>query len=327
MGKKPKSKTTGAAEDDENHDETKGNRVVSVLPKSADFIKVMACVKKGNRYKTNKFLLRGCEKGCTYSLSTYAKVLCYSVDILIAHGGFPDVLTPTGQFPCAPGDDVIHYENFPIAMPICLEGLIRGSPNSFYVMIRILYEFKIIDTARSDYLYSNNRHLSAIINYWSKYYDKQNWLHESEKDRVSGRVRKENLTRVENFCHGCYKQESETVTLEKCGRCNYYYYCSTECQKIKWQNGHAGECNHVAILNKYHRPHGKHIRDSLINGIDPKNIRELQELRHRLGLDKPRAEYEILLEQATKSDGIKPIELVPPNKDGTVQIGSYPYPM
>ena len=327
MGKKSKSQTTGAAKDEVDQDETKGDRVVSVfLPKSADFIKVMACVKKGNRYKTNKFLLRGCESGCTYSLSTYAKVLCYSVDMLITNGGFPHILTPTGSVPVlTPGDDVIHHENLPIAMPICLEGLIRGSSDSFCVMIRIIYEFY---RSRPDcFSSSNNKNLSAIINYWSKYYDKQDWLYYSEKESFGAKKRKESATKIGNCCHGCDKIESETVTLEKCSRCNFYYYCSTECQKKKWRDGHAGECNHLAILKQYHRPHGKHIRDSLINGVDPKNIPELQELRHRLGLDKPKAEYEVLLEQATKSDGIKPIELVPPNKDGTVQIGSYPYPM
>ena len=29
-----------------------------------------------------------------------AKVLCYGVDVLIINGGFPDVLTPTGDVIC-----------------------------------------------------------------------------------------------------------------------------------------------------------------------------------------------------------------------------------
>ena len=90
--------------------------------------------------------------------------------------------------------------------------------------------------------------------------------------------------------------------------------------------GHAGECRQLAILKQYHRPHGIHIRDSLINGVDSKDIPELQELRRRLGLDKPKPEYEDLLEQA-KSGHIESCELIFPNKDGTVQIGSFPHPM
>ena len=332
MGKNPKSKKTTAAAstqriedgraDESNQDETNSNNVLSLFPKSEHYVKVLSFGKKGNQYKANKILLRGSEHGCTYCLTVFAQVLCYNIDVIIAAGCFPDVLTPAGGF-----IDVLnyscHHKNLHIALPICLEGVIRGSFYSFCCMSRILSEFRMLDEgeSRPDYLYSNNKSQFAIINYWSKYYDKQGWLPDSYVT-----VRKEYETKVGNCCHGCDKIESETVTLEKCGRCNYYYYCSIKCQKKRWEDGHAGECNHLAILKKYHRPHGKHIRNSLINGIDPKNVPELQELRHRLGLDKPTTEYEVLLEQA-KSGRITPIELVTPNKDGTVQIGSFPHPM
>ena len=313
MGKKPKSKKTTAAastrriegreKEDENEDETT-NTIHNVLPfpKSDCYIKAQSCLLKGNRYKSNKLLFQGSKKGCTHCLNMYADNLLYSVDDLLANNGNP-------------GDELMNRKNMHLAFPLFLEGAIRGSGRSMILIDRVIY------FAYAELLW-NNITMYATNIYWHKYYDKHGWVCDTGKSAT-----KDTKTEIGNFCHGCNKAESDTVTLKKCSRCNFYFYCSSECQKKMWlTGGHAGECRQLAILKQYHRPHGKHIHDRLVNGVDPKDIPELQELRRRLGLDRPKSEYEDLLAQV-KSGRIESCDLIVPNKDGTVQIGSFPHPM
>ena len=313
MGKKPKSKKTAAAasarriegrtKEDENEDETMITiHNVSPFPESDCYIKAQSCLLKGILYKFNKLLFQGSKKGCTYCLNMYAESLLYSVDDLIANNGNPGY------------ELLMNRKNIHLTFPLFLESAIRGSGRSIILIHNII----CIACSKS----WKNATMNATNIYWQKYYDKHGWTCGTEKS-----TRKETKTWIGKLCHGCNKAESDTVTLKKCSRCNFYFYCSSECQKKMWlTGGHAGECRQLAILKQYHRPHGKHIRDSLVNGVDPKDIPELQELRRQLGLDRPKAEYEDLLQQV-KSGRIEPCDLIVPNKDGTVQIGSFPRPM
>ena len=95
------------------------------------------------------------------------------------------------------------------------------------------------------------------------------------------------------------------------------------CQSIQWRDGHAGECRQLEILKKYHKPYRKKICSNIFNVIDPKDIPELQDLRDRLGLSRPKSEYQDLLNRAKSVY----INLIIPRKDGTVQIGSFPRKM
>ena len=129
-------------------------------------------------------------------------------------------------------------------------------------------------------------------------------------------------------CSVCEKHDSETVTLMKCDGCKFYYYCSTECQQKMWQEGqHAGVCRHLGVLQKYHKPFAKKIRrDLAVHQIAPQDIPELQELRQRLGLSRPQADYQELLD-GVQSLRLDPSQLILPRKDGTVPIGSFPRPI
>ena len=60
--------------------------------------------------------------------------------------------------------------------------------------------------------------------------------------------------------------------------------------------------------------------------IAPRDIPELQELRQRLGLSRPQADYQGLLE-AVQAGRLDLTQLILPRKDGTVQIGSFPRPI
>ena len=56
------------------------------------------------------------------------------------------------------------------------------------------------------------------------------------------------------------------------------------------------ECRQAIILRKYCKPsYVKEIRDAIIDGQDPKEIHTLQRLRMKLGLNRPKEEYEELL--------------------------------
>ena len=91
-----------------------------------------------------------------------------------------------------------------------------------------------------------------------------------------------------------------------------------------WVEGqHAGACRQLGILNKYHKPFAKKIRtDLVVHRMAPKDIPELQELRQRLGLSRPQADYQNLLVASPNAT-----QFVLPRKDGTVQIGSFPRPI
>ena len=91
-----------------------------------------------------------------------------------------------------------------------------------------------------------------------------------------------------------------------------------------WVEGqHAGVCRQLGILQQYHKPFAKKIRSDLaVHRLAPKDIPELQELRQRLGLSRPQADYQNLLVASPNAT-----QFVLPRKDGTVQIGSFPRPI
>merc|ERR1712241_1669783 len=130
---------------------------------------------------------------------------------------------------------------------------------------------------------------AALIDYVSKLWG----------DKDLQQLRKANKDRITNRCVVCSKTEKDYgVTLEKCGQCSYYSYCSKSCQLYHWkEQNHCGECRQLEILRKYHKPYKREIRNPIKNGEDPKTIPQLQLLREKLGLTRPKEEYEPLVER------------------------------
>ena len=63
------------------------------------------------------------------------------------------------------------------------------------------------------------------------------------------------------------------------------------------------ECRQVILLRKYCKPsYVKEIREAIMDGQDPKNMHTLQRLRTKLGLNRPKEEYEELLLRLTDDD-------------------------
>merc|ERR1711992_364159 len=190
--------------------------------------------------------------------------------------------------------------------------------------------------------------MGALIDYLAKLWG----------DKDLQQLRKVNKERITNRCVVCSKTEKDYgVTLEKCGKCSYYSYCSKSCQQYHWkEQNHCGECRQLKILRNYHKPHKREIRNPIKNGQDPKTIPQLQLLRQKLGLTRSKEEYEPLVERLNenKNNGncnsncnkcsnrnkksnnkknnnskscqfLNPYEFAVARKDGSVQIGSSHY--
>merc|ERR1711992_23691 len=165
--------------------------------------------------------------------------------------------------------------------------------------------------------------MGALIDYLAKLWG----------DKDLQQLRKVNKERITNRCVVCSKTEKDYgVTLEKCGKCSYYSYCSKSCQHWHWkEQNHCGECRQLEILRKYHKPYKREIRNPIKNGQDPKTIPQLQLLRQKLGLTRPKEEYASLVERLNNNKNnrkknknsiccqfINPCEVAVARKDGTV---------
>jgi len=66
---------------------------------------------------------------------------------------------------------------------------------------------------------------------------------------------------------------------------------------------HMHECRLLILLRKYCKPsYVQEIRDAIIGGEDPKKIHTLQRLRMKLGLNRPKEDYEELIVSLENND-------------------------
>jgi len=188
-----------------------------------------------------------------------------------------------------------------LLIPWLLEGSIRGSLMCMRNMTQIWS-----DNQRSQPL--------ALEDYWYKRLIK----YDTELDGLK-EARNKMKYDMRDFCVICSKKEDGTkafseiqedgttilceevgptnrnqkvMKLERCGNCRYYCYCSKECQMKHWMFfDHISECRQLQILKTYHRPYAKEIELKLKEGVDAKDIEELQDLRDRLGLTRPKEDF------------------------------------
>ena len=78
----------------------------------------------------------------------------------------------------------------------------------------------------------------------------------------------------------------------------------------------------MQILNKYHKPYAKEIRDAVIRG--DREIPSLEKLRYKLGLTRPREEYLEFHKLKPTHNGIPidPDDYLVGREDGKVWVGS-----
>jgi hypothetical protein len=147
--------------------------------------------------------------------------------------------------------------------------------------------------------------------------------------------------------------------LKQCMGCKMYCYFSEECQTTHWiKQNHRNECKMIQILQKYHKPYSKEIHQNQIiaihqqqqqrererelfrssddqssssDFIDSNN--KLQILRDKLGLNRPKIDYEelkLLLSSDNDNDNDdndnndRRRHYLVARQDGTVHIGSTP---
>ena len=280
------------------------------FPKSTFFVKGESFLNKGNFSKASKLYLQGIENNaCVRCLNAYAWKLLFD----------GRAKQNIAEQMC---NDNIYLH---LALPLALESAIRGNTDAM-IPISDIYHQTIHETDGSTCSrYECHSHPAMPLTlYWRKiglkHYGRENktLMKQYNKD-----VKEIHGTK----CSVCGKEDSETVTLLKCDGCKFYYYCSKECQQKMWQEGqHAGVCRQLGLLKKYHKPFANKIRrDIAVHRIAPQDIPELQELRQRLGLSRPQADYQELLDGA-QAQRLDSTQLILPRKDGTVQIGSFPRP-
>ena len=174
----------------------------------------------------------------------------------------------------------IQRGNIILALPFLVEGSIRGHVTSVGKVVNCLRQaVKPLPF--------------ALINFWLKL------MHELGATFISEEIRKEMKKDNASGCFVCSKKDLEDndVTLVTCGICKSYSYCGKNCQTRHWKEGkHMNECRQVIILRKYCKPsYVKEIREAIIDGKDPKEIDTLQRLRMKIGLNRPKEEYEELM--------------------------------
>ena len=94
-------------------------------------------------------------------------------------------------------------------------------------------------------------------------------------------------------------------------------------RRLSENSHHRAECKQLKILNKYHKPFAKEIRDASIRGDI--FIPALEKLRYKLGLSRPVKDYDQLQNSNThEGRPITPSNYIVARDDGTVWIGSFP---
>ena len=62
------------------------------------------------------------------------------------------------------------------------------------------------------------------------------------------------LTIKDRICNACGKESHmEEKKFHCCKNCKSAYYCSPECQKYDWENGHKENCKRMHKLRKYNK--------------------------------------------------------------------------
>ena len=197
------------------------------------------------------------------------------------------------------------------AIPWYLEGAIRGSGGCVTELLATYRKDKVVL-------------MKALSLYWTKMFpnfadwDNRNSDLYTQFDFDGLYEQKQHF--IERSCAICGKEDTETLTLKQCIGCSACCYCSQECQTAHWEeHNHRGECKQVKILNKYHKPYAKEIREAVIRGDN--NIPALEKLRYKLGLSRPLEDY-VDLDLSDKG-----INFRVGRKDGTLWAGSFPGPI
>lgn len=81
---------------------------------------------------------------------------------------------------------------------------------------------------------------------WS-HYAPLDWFTHIKKQEKDLQNQREGKVQLSKLCSACQSPEGETLKHKVCSACKTRFYCSTDCQRTDWKNGHKGVCKeHVA---------------------------------------------------------------------------------
>ena len=95
-----------------------------------------------------------------------------------------------------------------------------------------------------------------------------------------GRKQKLRRERRRNNNNNSNAKNNNSNTINACCGCSFYCYCSEDCHTTHWKDkhNHRAECKQLNILDKYHKPYTKEIRDAVIRGDLDSEIPALEKL-------------------------------------------------
>ena len=215
------------------------------------------------------------------------------------------------------------YNRYHVAFPWFLECAIRGHTTS----IQSIFHF-----------YGSNLHelsVNGLPHFWgnmvcSAFNDFEKADESSrEAERTMMKNTEESIQMECNICGTTNLPENHI-----CSGCEYYSYCCKAHQLEDWiEKDHRCLCRQLGMLKKhYTRKIAKEIKRAITNDVDPKTIECLQTIRTALGLNRPKAEYEHLVQQYDDKYSLNDVHsdaerykcIMGRTRDGTVQIGSTP---
>ena len=84
------------------------------------------------------------------------------------------------------------------------------------------------------------RHLYS----WSHYAPIEWFIHVKNQEQAMENARTGNV-QLGKLCSNCQSPEGATLKHKICSACKQRFYCSTDCQRADWQNGHKQECKEL----------------------------------------------------------------------------------
>ena len=247
----------------------------------------MVLTTEASDFIDNKLKLAGYPRSHFFTVGYELKLARHSDAAIDA---FKRGVDSDGCVPCMVFCVIILQERgkYYLLLPYAFEGAIRGQIGCMNALVDCYQK------------QSQPASAMALSSLWTKIKIELGDTDNSEVDR-----KRINKTAANN-CYFCGREDLEDndVTIVKCGICKYYSYCGKNCQTRHWKEGqHMNECRQVILLRKYCKPqYVKEIREAIIGGQDPKEIRTLQRLRMKIGLNRPKEEYEELLLSLANDD-------------------------
>jgi len=76
------------------------------------------------------------------------------------------------------------------------------------------------------------------------------WFNFQRRQEAEIKIIKEGKAQIGKLCSACQSPEGSTIKHKVCSACKTRFYCSTDCQRADWNNGHKAECKEIQKKQK-----------------------------------------------------------------------------